>query len=65
MNLLEKIKHADSDDMNDILLAVLARYRELFPEWEISTVSIEKKGDRNQQLDSIIELLKKNERIIM
>ena len=59
MNLLEKIKHADSDDMNDILLAVLARYRELFPEWEISTVSIEKKGDRNQQLDSIIELLKK------
>ena len=59
MDLLERIKTAESEEINDLVTAVLARYRELFPDWDISIVSIEKNGDRNEQLDSIITLIEK------
>lgn len=59
MDLLERIKTAESEKINDLVTAVLARYRELFPDWDISIVSIEKNGDRNEQLDSIITLIEK------
>lgn len=59
MDLLERIKTAKSEEINDLVTAVLARYRELFPDWDISIVSIEKNGDRNEQLDSIITLIEK------
>ena len=59
MDLLERIKTAETEEINDLVTAVLARYRELFPDWDISIVSIEKNGDRNEQLDSIITLIEK------
>lgn len=59
MDLLERIKTVKSEEINDLVTAVLARYRELFPDWDISIVSIEKNGDRNEQLDSIITLIEK------
>ena len=59
MDLLERIKTAESEEINDLVTAVLARYRALFPDWDISIVSIEKNGDRNEQLDSIITLIEK------
>jgi len=55
--MVEKIKKAKPEELNDILLAVLERYREVFPDWEIITVSLEKAVDKNEQLDRTIKLL--------
>ena len=55
--MIEKIKKAKPEELNDILLAVLERYREVFPDWEIITVSLEKAVDKNEQLDRTIKLL--------
>lgn len=54
--MIQKIKQAKPEDLNDILLAVLARYRELYPDWEIITLSLEKAVDKNEQLDRVIDL---------
>ena len=56
-DLLEKIRQANGIQIEPIRNAVLQRYRELYPEWEIDFFSIEKCGDRNQQLDSMIAQL--------
>ncbi len=55
--MIEKIKKAEPEELNDILLAVLERYREVFPDWEIMTLSLEKAVDKNEQLDRVIDLL--------
>ena len=55
--ITDAIKKAEPEELNDILLAVLARYREVFPNWEVMTVSLEKAGDKNEQLDRMIGLL--------
>ena len=55
--VLEKIRCADGEEIERIRKAVLRRYDELFPDWEVRTVSLEKCADRNQQLDNIIGLL--------
>ena len=55
--ITDAIKKAEPEELNDILLAVLARYREVFPNWEVMTVSLEKAGDKNEQMDRMIGLL--------
>ena len=55
--MVDQIKKAKPEELNDILLAVLARYREVFPDWEVMTVSLEKSVDKNEQLDRMIGLL--------
>ena len=55
--LYKKIAKADTDEIEQILNAVLQRYGELFPDWEIGTVSFEKSTDRNEQLDRMITAL--------
>ena len=57
--MIEKIKKAEPEELNDILLAVLERYREVFPDWEIMTLSLEKAVDKNEQLDRVIDLLER------
>ena len=57
--LLDGIARADSEELNELLQAVIKRYAELFPDWDISTISIRKCGDRNEQLDGMIRLLEK------
>ena len=57
MELLDKIASADAETAEQVLKAVLARYAQLYPGWEISTFSLEKTGDRNQQIDNMILLL--------
>ena len=37
----------------------MARYREVFPDWEVMTVSLEKAVDKNAQLDRMIGLLER------
>ena len=57
MFMIEQIKKAKPEELNDILQAVLARYREVFPGWELITISLEKSVDKNEQLDQIIAML--------
>ena len=59
MDLLERIKTVKSEEINDLVTAVLARYRELFPDWDINIISIERKDNKNEQLDSIIAMIEK------
>ena len=56
-NLVKEIALADDVEIQELLQAVLQRYTQLFPEWEISTISLSKSADRNKQLDSLIAML--------
>ena len=58
-NLAREIAKADAGELQGLLDAVLERYAVLFPNWEVCTVSLEKSGDRNEQLDRMIDLLQK------
>ena len=58
MNLLSEIKQTKPEEMSDLILAVQSRYNELFPDWELSFYTLERKMDRNEQLDAMISLLK-------
>ena len=55
--MIDQIKKAKPEELNDILLAVMARYREVYPDWELITVSLEKAVDKTEQLDRMIGLL--------
>ena len=57
--LIKEIKNANSKEIISILNAALSRYSVLFPDWEISTISVFKSEDRNEQLDRMITLLEK------
>lgn len=59
MDLVNAIAQTDAMEIDSILKAVLKRYAELFPEWHISTISLEKATDRNVQIDRIIAMLEK------
>lgn len=58
-DLIKEIENANSEEIISILNAALSRYSVLFPDWEISTVSVSKSEDRNKQLDRMITLLEK------
>ena len=55
--LTEQIAQLRDTEIGDVLSAVVLRYGELFPDWEISTISLKKSEDRNQQIDRMIQLL--------
>ena len=55
--LVAAIEQADVGQIGDILNTVLRRYGELFPEWEISIISVKKNEDRDDQIDQIIQML--------
>ena len=57
--LIERISQAPAEELEPLLQAVLSRYAELFPDWEVTTVSFHKHGDRNAQIDQFIALLNK------
>ena len=57
--MIDAIKQAKPEELNDILLAVLDRYREVYPDWELTTISLEKAVDKNEQLDRMIALIEK------
>ena len=59
MRILHEISRAKPEELDELLQAVLKRYREVYPDWEIITVSLEKAVDKNEQLDRIIQLLEK------
>ena len=55
--LIAAIEQTDVGQIGDILNTVLRRYGELFPEWEISIISVKKNEDRDDQIDQIIQML--------
>ena len=57
--MIPYIKNAKPEEMEAIMQAVLARYRELYPDWEILFLSLDKKDNKNDQIDNIIALLNK------
>ena len=56
---LEMIQNATASEINDMLIAMLERYRELYPDWEFSFFTVEPKKDKNEQLDEMIAMLEK------
>ena len=59
MCILSEINHAKPEELDQILQAVLQRYREVYPDWELITISLEKAVDKKEQLDRIIATLEK------
>lgn len=57
MDILERIKTAKPEEMSDILMAVQKRYNELFPDWDLSILTLEKAVDKNEQIDRIIAVM--------
>ena len=57
MNLINEINNTDRSNINDVLNAAINRYRQLYPDWEISLISIEKESDRDYEIEKMIELL--------
>ncbi len=53
------ILSADATDLEDILYYVRLRYAELFPNWEMGIISMDKSKDRILYLSSIIALLER------
>ena len=56
---LEMIRTATEDEISDLILALQARYHELFPNWSMDITVLEKTGDRTAQLERMIENLQK------
>lgn len=48
-SISEQIKYATIDEISDIIIAVVLRYCELFPEWEIIVTTV-KRGDFDEQI---------------
>ena len=55
--ILRKVSTANEEETEMLLTAVLARYGELYPDWEISTISLLRGEDRAEQLDRTIRML--------
>lgn len=56
---IQAISQAWDFEIEEMMDALLQRYQELFPDWEVSVISLEKKGDRNRQIDEVIQFLEK------
>ena len=57
--VIDRILIADEREIAEILRAVLLRYAEVLPDWDVSTIAIDKTRDRNEQLDQLIALAEK------
>ena len=59
LDWIERIEKASGEELDKILKAVCSRYRILYPNWELWTVSFSKSEDRNEQLDKMIQMLQR------
>lgn len=55
--LLQFIRQADTAQIDIILQVTLSRWQELYPDWEISTLRLDRRKDRNTQLEQTITIL--------
>ena len=59
-NILERIEQADDFEINEIIQAVIRRYKLVFPDWEIIFLSLPVQSEeRKLLLDQTIDQLKK------
>ena len=56
---IQEISQAQDFEIEEMMTALLKRYRELYPDWEVRVISLEKKDDRNRQIDEVIQFLEK------
>ena len=56
-NIYEAISNANAEEIRDILEHVLFCYGELFPQWSVSVLSVDKNEDKIKQIDETIALL--------
>jgi hypothetical protein len=56
-DLLEEIARTDGAEIEKVLSAVLDRYAVLYPDWDVTTFSLQKSDDRNEQIDRIIAIM--------
>lgn len=56
-DLINAISQADENAIEELLTAVLQRFAVLYPDWEVSTFSVNKNANKNEQLDSMIKIL--------
>lgn len=54
----EMVFAADGEQLHRMLEDVLERYAELYPQWEVHMVSLERSCSRAEQIDRMIELLR-------
>lgn len=59
INLIHAIEKIGRSEIEEVLKVVLHRYEELYPDWEVSLVSIQKSVDRNAQINNIINMLQR------
>ena len=59
LDWIKEIEKASGEEMDQILKSVRSRYRVLYPDCELWTVSILKSEDRNEQLDKMIRMLQR------
>lgn len=57
MSLEKRIMKAKPKDLQKLLDAVMKRYEQVYPEWEVSVISVRRCEDRVEQLDRTIQLL--------
>ena len=58
-DMIEYISKICVDLLPELLMAVIKRYHEAFPDWDISTVTIHKDGTAYEQISRMIELLER------
>ena len=56
-DLVEEIAEAGKEEIGELLEAVLDRYAVLYPDWNVSTIFLQKSGNRDEQLDRMIAML--------
>ena len=56
---IQEISQAQDFEIEEMMTALVKRYRELYPDWEVRVISLEKKDDRNRQIDEVIQFLEK------
>lgn len=57
MQVLKQIAKVEPERIQAVLEAIMQRYDELFPDWEINFFSIPKSADRNAHIDQAIRML--------
>ena len=58
-SLFDEIAESDREQISELLEAVLQRHTQVYPEWEIMTVTLNKRKDRKEQIRDMIEVLLK------
>ena len=58
MDVFDRIAAARGEELQELLQAVLRRYAVLYPDWEVNIYSLEKRQNKNEQLDRLIDFFK-------